>query len=223
MARTKCLVPQYTALPGTDRVPATEEVTRMCPRFWAMNWGSTAAMALSTPLMLISTMSIQSETFPSERLPPGMMPALAKSASMPPNFSLARAASACMSARRVTSAGSMAALAPSSAASASSRSLRRAPNTTLAPRAASARAAAAPIPEEAPVMMTTLFSMFCITCPHSLRWFWRRVSPGRPRPGRRCLPAHPTHDSRCGRVQRRWGGTCRSRCPRPRPAPPRLH
>ena len=57
------------------------------------------------------------------------------------------------------SAGRMAALAPSSAASASSRSLRRAPNTTLAPRAASARAAAAPMPEEAPVMMTTLFSI----------------------------------------------------------------
>ena len=27
MARTKCLVPQYTALPGTDLVPAMEEVT----------------------------------------------------------------------------------------------------------------------------------------------------------------------------------------------------
>ena len=60
MALTKCLVPQYTAFPGTDFVPAMEEVTIMWPFFCAVNSGSTAAIACSTPFTLISTILIQS-------------------------------------------------------------------------------------------------------------------------------------------------------------------
>ena len=44
-----------------------------------------------------------SATFNSDRLPPGMMPALANSTSTRPNRSLARETSASMSSRRVTS------------------------------------------------------------------------------------------------------------------------
>ena len=68
-----------------------------------MNSGSTAAIVLSTPLILMSTMAIQLSIANWLMGPADMIPALAKTASTLPKRSLASATSACMSSRLETS------------------------------------------------------------------------------------------------------------------------
>src|SRR5262245_44413930 len=92
-----------------------------------------------------------------------MTPALLTSTSTRPNFSIAKRTNPCTSARSVTSSALATAdcpLAVSFLPIVSSRSTRRAPSTTVAPRSASRRALASPMPLLAPVISTTFPLMF---------------------------------------------------------------
>ncbi len=84
------------------------------------------------------------------------IPALATSVSSFPNRSTAVATSRFASAGERTSISTATICPGNSASRAASRSVRRAPTTTLAPAPASSRAVARPIPALAPVMATTV-------------------------------------------------------------------
>lgn len=77
MVLTKCFASEYIALPGTDFVPATEEVTMMCPPFCVMNSGRAAAIEFRTPL--IYTHLLETEDTANDLLE-RMMPGMAKEA-----------------------------------------------------------------------------------------------------------------------------------------------
>ena len=97
-----------------------------------------------------------------------LMPALLTSTSSRPNSVTAASARRWRSSRRVTSVARLTARPPRSricCASWSRRSVRRAPSTTAAPRSASSRAVASPMPLLAPVTATTLPLMPVIGSP----------------------------------------------------------
>src|SRR4051812_40632696 len=84
-----------------------------------------------------------------------MTPALLTSTSTRPSSCRTRSAAVTRASRSVTSAAMARAPPPSSWARAVIRSMRRASSTTVCPAAASDRAVAAPMPEEAPVTTAT--------------------------------------------------------------------
>src|SRR3954451_3324446 len=136
-----------------------------CPDLCSMNVGSTAATPFRTPLMFTSTIWCQSSVFSAERGEFGMRPAFRKMTSRPPNVSLASSTMASLSDALVTSSAWYTAWPPSfsiSSAICLSLSSRRAPRRTLAPLLASSLAVASPIPDDAPVMITTLPSITLI-------------------------------------------------------------
>ncbi|MNT45360.1 hypothetical protein D3C72_1819420 [compost metagenome] len=109
--------------------------------------------------MLTSMVRSHSSTLSLSSGDSGITPALLTNTSMRPKASTVAAASFSRSARFATSVATAMASPPASRISAttwSSRSVRRAASTTLAPRAARWRAVDSPRPLLAPVTMATL-------------------------------------------------------------------
>ncbi|AGW42164.1 hypothetical protein O159_21890 [Leifsonia xyli subsp. cynodontis DSM 46306] len=116
--------------------------------------GSRAETTRLVPIILMSNIQIQSSTLEdSTESSPRAPPALLTRAWTPP-VAARRSRRASTSSCRVRSAAKVSA--PVSAASAASRSERRATPTTSQPRSRNRRTVAAPIPELAPVTTTRL-------------------------------------------------------------------
>ena len=126
--------------------------------------GSTACTELAAPITLTS---ITEASFAASKSAAGFvrpMPALAISTSMRPNADSKRSAASRIDCWSETSAASdstsaLFLFAPDeiSEASSCSSSRRRATNPSFAPRRASSRARPRPMPDDAPVISTTLF------------------------------------------------------------------
>ena len=160
-------VPPQTASPGKASSPATDEVALTCPDFCARNSGSTATTPLSTPLTLTSTIRCHSSVLRANSDELGIGPALRKMAFTRPNLSVANLAMASFSDCKVTSNSWYTAWPPRARISSLIRfrlAARRAPSTIFAPLFASSLAVAAPIPDEAPVVMTTLSLIMMLFC-----------------------------------------------------------
>src|SRR5436190_14628271 len=121
-------------------------------------WGSVARIVRAPPSTFVSTIErhCSGDSSRKPRLAPN--PAFAKTASMAPKPSIATRASASTSLHSVTSQPTATARSapPSSFASSSIGSVRRAPRTTRHPASAARRAVCAPMPLEAPVTRRTL-------------------------------------------------------------------
>src|SRR3989442_9657755 len=107
--------------------------------------------------MFVSTISRQCSGVSARKPRAAPKPAFANTASSRPKAAMAAAAMCCCSSQSVTSQRTASARSgpPSSSASARRRSCERAASTTRHPAAEAARAVAAPMPDEAPVISRT--------------------------------------------------------------------
>src|SRR5690348_206081 len=143
--------------------PATEEMLTMSatprsPSAASSRWGTAALVMYISPSRLTSTICCHSSTGASSIGPRSITPALLTRTSRRPSSSTVRATADSAASRSLTSSSTGSAVPPVSAISApsaSSLSVRRAAIATVAPRTASIRAAASPIPLEAPVTRAT--------------------------------------------------------------------
>src|SRR3954469_12021554 len=119
------------------------------------SWSRKTSVAVIAPSRLTSTMRRCSSRCSDVNGARSITPALLIRTSTPPSSSLTRCAAATSESRSVTSASMAIAPSPSSSASAWMRPARRASNATREPLAASARAVASPMPDDAPVMTAT--------------------------------------------------------------------
>src|SRR5215203_1952367 len=135
-----------------------EETFTMTPRpSRSKKCGSTACEPFIAPSRLSSRRRDWDSSGTSSKRPHMLVPALLTHTSIPPKADTAASANSRTWSGSVTSVGTASARAPSSShpcTARSSSSRRLAASTTLAPRAAKARAVASPMPLEAPVITT---------------------------------------------------------------------
>src|SRR6266516_520784 len=147
-------VAAYAALPGRAVRPATEEMLTRSPPPERSRSRKTSVVVMA-PSRFTSTIFLASSRWSPPNGPSSITPALLTRTSTLPNSRSTTSAAATIEARSVTSATIGNARPPSSPASVSMRSERRASNATRYPLPTNARAVASPIPEDAPVMTAT--------------------------------------------------------------------
>src|SRR5262245_22084260 len=135
--------------------PSIDETLMTCPVPRSLKWGSTSCIPYSADLTLTCITSSMSSSVSCEGRRVIPWPTLFTQTSIRPNRPMASRTTRCTSSRRVMSATTMSAWAPQVSATARRTSARLATRTTDAPRDASVRASAAPMPLLAPVMTTT--------------------------------------------------------------------